>query len=95
MSEIAIQTNHKPRPLVPWMELPEKWQREFDYIEPDERWTPRFAQYKGWVYDVFDTLIAPKDVFPGWSSYHGDSFFSGVLFLVRRDYTVICGTYFS
>ena len=101
MNMPVVKTDNEPRPLLAWVELPDKWQREFDYIEPDDRWSARFAKYKGWVYDVFDTTAIPKapwsatNPFAGWDSYHGDSFFSGVLFRLLEDDTIICGTYFS
>lgn len=77
-------------------DLPDKWVEHFDYLSEDERWESRFVQYRGRVYDVFDTTSVPRgSALSGWDSYHSDSYFSGVVFRLVDDSTVVCGTYYS
>lgn len=98
MSDITIFTNRKPRKLIPLGDLPEKARADFDYMNENDSYAYRFVQYKGVWYDVYDTMRLRKGNPFGdaWDSYHGDSFFSGVLFkLVGDDDEVICGRYIS
>ena len=52
---LNIRTDHIPRTLLTWHELPEAMQKEFDYITPDQQDSPRFVKYKGQYYDAIDT----------------------------------------
>lgn len=99
-----IITNNIPRPLRCVLDLPAKAQKEFDYIEGDERFDPRLVQYKGEWYDVYDTMRCPDPVpadkpspFAGWDSYISETFFSGVLFRFTGPASdeVIVGRYFA
>ena len=89
-----IITNNIPRPLRCVLDLPAKAQKEFDYIEGDERFDPRLVQYKGEWYDVYDTMYCPET---GWDSYISETFFSGVLFRLTGPASdeVIVGRYFA
>ena len=51
---MKVITNHRPRQLVDFIELPAKEQDYFDYVLAHDWDTPRFVQYKGCWYDVFD-----------------------------------------
>lgn len=107
---MQIITNNRPRPMVCAADLPAKVQDDFDYVKWEEGYEPRFVQYKGVWYDVYDTqTIRTASGAPmGWgmvvekdsplASWHGivsDSFFSGVLFKLCDDDTVIVGRYYS
>lgn len=95
---ITIKTDHKPRQMLCFLDLPEKWQSEFDYIEESDKCSARFVFYKRWVYDVFDSMrinhpMSERVEFKGWHGYQPDSYFSGTLFKIPEDEpeAVICG----
>lgn len=80
---LRIITNNHPRELVSWHELPAGVAAEwFDYVtDEDERYSPRFVQYRGSWHDTSDCDgRAPQEAFPGWDLYQSDSFFSGIVF---------------
>jgi hypothetical protein len=99
LMSLTIITNNRPRTLLCAVDLPAQVQADFDYVAWDEGYTPRFVQYKGWWYDVFDTQSVPRQLgfeqFNGWHGIVSDSFFSGVLFKLGDDDTVVCGRYCS
>ena len=94
-----IITNRIPRPLQCLSDLPEKAQKDFNYIECAHQ--PRLVQYKGVWYDVWDSMTCPgaeapeatRHLFSGWDGYISDSYFSGVLFKFADEDRVICATY--
>ena len=97
-----IITNNRPRPMVCLADLPAKVQKDFDYITGayDGKFDLRFVQYKGEWYDVDDSQAvrysrggSAMTEFDGWDSFVSDSFFSGVLFKLCDDDTVIVGRY--
>ena len=105
-----IITNNRPRPMACFADLPAKVQADFDYVLLADHYSPRFALYKGWWYDVYDTqairtapgapmgwaVVVEKDSpLASWHGIQSDSFFSGVLFKLCDDDTVIVGRYFS
>ena len=96
---MQIITNNKPRVLVAYADLPAKAQVEFDYVLLSDAYSPRFVQYKGAWYDVYDSQYTGElgfDQFKGWHGIVSDSFFSGVLFKwVDDGEAVIVGRYFS
>lgn len=96
---MQIITNNKPRTLVAFSDLPIKVQADFDYVEELAWFDPRFVQYKGWWYDVYDSQNITRelgfDQFKGWHGIVSDSFFSGVLFKLCDNDSVIVGRYFS
>ena len=96
---LKIHTNGRKRPLYTLADLPEKAQAEFDYVLLCDAYSPRFVQYKGWWYDVYDSQNVTRelgfDQFKGWHGIVSDSYFSGVLFKLCDDDTVVCGRYFS
>lgn len=98
MTTLTITTNGRRRPLYTVAELPANAQREFAYVSVTDN-SPRFVQYKGWWYDVYDSQNITHelgfDQFKGWHGIVSDSFFSGVLFKLCDDDTVVCGRYFS
>jgi hypothetical protein len=102
MSEVKVITNHVPRLLLDGYELTAKERAEFDYLSDEEMIGRDFVRYRGWVYDIGDTMaITPldrdhpqrADWMRGWDSYVSDSFFSGVLFRFVDDDHVVCATY--
>ena len=92
-NNITITTNNRPRALVWWHDLPTSVQKDFDYLDDNERCQERFVQYKGWWYDVYDTMTVRT--FKGWDSYEPQGFFCGVLFRFVSYNEVICGRYVS
>ena len=107
---MGIKTDNKWRPLAALADLPEKAQKEFEYIDGDSIYDLRFVKYKGVWYDAMDTqritistyrmglamLVAKDHPFAKWSAFISDSFFSGVLFKFDEDFEqVIVGRYCS
>lgn len=101
MDGLRITTNGHPRPILYGWELTEKEREDFDYLSPDELDEHDFVRYKGEVYDLDEFERIPvhegKPVFPGWSGYRSDSFFSGVLIRYPEDddENVVMGWYCS
>jgi hypothetical protein len=99
---MTVKTNRQVRELHAWYELPPaiaaKW---FDYVDEDERYSPRFVKYRGDWHDVneFEYLDdMRKGLFPGtWDGYQSDSFFSGLLvrYTDSQCENVIIGRYYS
>lgn len=109
---MQIITDWKMRPLLALVDLPEKAQKDFDYIEDDDSYSLRFAHYRGTYFDVFDSQRIEPDkgrahpmghamrVHPGsplclFDAIASDSYFSGTLFRLGADDSVMCGRYFS
>jgi hypothetical protein len=107
---MQIITNNRPRPMACFADLPAKVQADFDYVMLADHYSPRFVQYKGEWYDVDDTqairtapgapmgwvVVVEKDSpLVDWHGIQSDSYFSGVLFKLCDDDTVIVGRYFS
>lgn len=94
-----IITNRIPRPLLCLSDLPEKAQKDFEYIEDPHQ--PRLVRYKGEWYDVWDSQRCPgaeapeatRHAFAGWDGYISDSYFSGVLFRFADEDCVVVGRY--
>ncbi len=105
MSNLTVKTNHVPRPVIYWYELTETEQKEFDYLDSDEkRDSASFFRYKGYVYDLgefsyIDHCLHMPQCFSdlkNWQGYLSDSYFSGIVIKYCQDYEyVIAGTYFS
>lgn len=103
----TIRTNRVARDLISFDELTPKEQKDFTYIkDEDERYSTRFARYRGVVYDIWEfSPLAhnkPADTFGGWDGYKGDSYFSGVLMRWAKDDAgktdlerVVMGRYYS
>lgn len=95
---MQIVTNNKPRPMVALWELPEKVQKDFDYVLPDDT-SYRFVKYKGHWMDCFDMQSISREQgfsqFSGWHGIASDTFFSGVLVRFVNDNDVIVGRYYS
>jgi hypothetical protein len=96
--DMQIITNNQPRPMACFADLPAKVQADFDYVLLADHYSPRFVQYKGWWYDVYDSQSITRELgfsqFAGWHGIVSDSFFSGVLFKLCDDDTVIVGRYY-
>jgi hypothetical protein len=90
---MKIITNNHPRDIIAGYELTEDERKEFDYIRIWE--DAQFIRYKGELYDLNDLEQNPG-VFPEWSAYISDTFFSGVLFKFVNDFEqVIMGRYYT
>ena len=88
-----IRTNHHWREPVCFHDLPENERADFDYIEDDDRYSPRLFCYRGTWHDVGEFFrIAPMsngdphalrpaegDPLCEWHGYQSDSFSSGVI----------------
>jgi len=89
--------------------LPAKAQADFDYIEGEDRFSPRMVLYKGTWYDV-NEFFTTSTILHGeladlaaWDAYQSDSYFSGVLLRWARDWStgrpdfeaVVMGNYYS
>jgi hypothetical protein len=104
---LRIITNNIPRGLVAYVDLPESARSDFDYVDEEEHYSPRFAQYRGEWYDTNDMMPTRSDAWGtidafarDWDAYLGDSFFSGILVrLVAGEYgdydTVVMGRYYT
>ena len=88
-----IITNNHQRQMACLAELPDNVRADFSYIMDDERYCPRFVQYKGCWYDVYDSQSVTRD--KGWDGIVSETFFSGVLFRFVGDDEVIVGRYFT
>ena len=58
---MQIFTNWEFRPLQCLADIPEKARADFDYIEEDDSFDPRFIFYRGAWYDVNDTQRIEPD----------------------------------
>jgi hypothetical protein len=50
-----VTTNNHIRPLHSWVDLDEKRQDWFDYLNEEQLYDDRFVKYRGEWYDVMDT----------------------------------------
>ena len=106
---MKVITNNQAREMIPFDDLPLKVQADFDYVEGEDRFSYRFVSYRGCFYDVYDTQVinvAPtfsgfgcnvqkEDPLAKWHSVISESYFSGVVFKLANDESVICGSYTS
>lgn len=51
---MKVITNHKPRQLFAFTDLPAKDQDDFSYVAGDEQHDNRFVRFQASWYDVFD-----------------------------------------
>ena len=93
---MTVRTNNHPRDLLSVADLTAKEAADFDYIEKEDRYSPRLFRYHGSIYDACEFRhTTPIAEFKGWQGYQSDSFFSGILFRFVDDYErVIAATYF-
>ena len=92
---MQIKTNNVPRDLISGSELPPGiMESEFDYVPEDDRYSPRFFQYRGAWYDAHEFVTIGKrsdlrqsfrhdvdDDSPllAWDGIQTDTYFSGIL----------------
>lgn len=102
MADVTIRTNNRPRDLLYWWDLTAKEQKEFDYLDTEDRQQEAsFIRYKGWVYDLGDFMstrgMPEFSPIAGWDGYQGDSYFSGTVVRWVKPHCeqVIIGTYMS
>jgi hypothetical protein len=98
---LRIKTNNVPHDILNWYDLTPKEQKEFDYIQEEDRDGSQFVRYRKWVYDLHDVerindYAQHEPLFKKWHGIISDSFFSGVVFRYVEDFErVVCGTYLS
>src|SRR5271165_3694042 len=102
---LTIKTNRHPYNILYWHELTAKEQKEFDYLDSEERQSnASFFRYRGRVYDLGEFMRVSKPMasdcqlkgIAEWDGYASDSFFSGILVKYVEDSEwVIVATYFS
>lgn len=82
---MKVITNGHRRELLTWHEIPADVRADFDYIDGDGRYEPRFLRYRGEWYDTADMMMSNV---AGWDAATYDTFYSGVLvkFLEGYDY---------
>lgn len=96
----TITTNGHTRELLALADLPESARSEFDYIDEEEFYSPRFVAYRGSWHDVNESaaIYRRSDVSPvfshsvddespllAWDGVTADTYFSGVVFRYARD----------
>lgn len=98
---IEVKSNYQPRQLVCFYDLSEKWQKEFDYIDEDQKYDARFFYYRGWFYDSFEFMVLESEKMPSpyripnyWHGYQSDSYWSGTVLRYCDNFeSVIVGQY--
>jgi hypothetical protein len=92
LSNPIIKTNHQPRPVIFFSEIPEAIRvNEFNYYT-EKDYVGCFFKYKGCYYDVLQFVRLNKNSsFTGWDGIMNQSFFSGLLlkWCNNPDYVVI------
>ena len=78
---IHFITNHKPRAVVSYFDLPEAEQKDFDYIDESERGDYRFFEYLGSWYDLIEFSTDTMDEMRarGFDGISTDSYFSATI----------------
>lgn len=96
---ITIKTNHHWHELLTWHDIPESERADFDYIDSEERFSPRMFCYRGRWYDTNEFFVIPQSLpaeLREWSGYQSDSYFSGVVVRYSDDFEQVqVGTYYS
>lgn len=92
----TVITNGRPRDVITWQDLTPNEQRDFDYLDSDERREEAsFVRYRGAAYDLGEFMPAPSDLAP-WQGIEPDTYFSGVLIrFVDHGESVIMGRYWQ
>lgn len=76
----TLKTNNKPRPLASFNDLPQAERGRFEYVDEEDRDSPRMFLYRGSWYDAEDFECAPHDVAAlGFDGVQADSMFSAVV----------------
>lgn len=88
-------TNNKPRPLVSWHDIPQNIAADwFDYVvNEDDRWTPRFFNYRGSWYDVNDGFEIADNMPRGVDVWRTESVYSAVGIRYDAEYENVVVTY--
>lgn len=104
MTETKIVTNNVPRFTLDWRDLTPKEQKEFDYLDSDDRQSEAtFVRYRGEVYDLGEFMAVDQrshggsggnGAFHGWDGYFAEHAFSAVLvrYADRQCESVVMGT---
>ena len=101
MTDYKITCNNTARNTIEWCDLTDKEKKEFSYIKNPEDGCGPFVRYRGWVYDMGDTMRVETERLPadsplqGWHGYVGESYFHSVLFKFPNNCSmdgVVCAT---
>lgn len=78
---IYFISNHKPRAVVSYLDLPEAEQKNFDYTDAEEHSDYRFFEYLGSWYDLseFTTDTTDEMRARGFDGISTDSYFSATV----------------
>jgi hypothetical protein len=98
---IEVRSNYQARNLVCFYDLSQKWQKEFDYIEEDQKYDARFFEYRGWVFDSHEFMRIESEKMPApyrisnyWHGYQSGTYWSGIVIRHCSDYeSIIVGQY--
>ena len=82
----TIISNHKPRELSCWFDIPGSERDDFDYVEESDRYNYRFFKYLDYWYDLHEFEHATGDIrAAGWHGWQTDSYFSATLIKYNDD----------
>jgi hypothetical protein len=108
--KMKIICNNKPRQMISFYDVPIKSQSDFDYLDDSAKCDYRIVKYKGHYYDVYDTqrievthgapmgwamVVTPESPLAKFDSIISESYFSGILFKLSCDDSVIVARYFE
>ena len=96
---MKIKTNNHWNNFLYGYELTEEEKKQFDYMGSEELECGSFLRYKGYCYSLDDFMWIKHNSnpdFSGWTGYHSNSFFSGVVIKLSDDtFQYQIGTYIS
>lgn len=98
MNDITIVSNHHWHRLRYRYDVPaEVLADQFAHLTEDDGNDDGYFQYRGWWYHMSDFTGTTGELHrKGWSGYHGDSYFSGVVIMLDKHGERYCaGTYYS
>ena len=95
---VKIITNNQPRPLLDWVNLTEREQKEISDLLPSDMWDSNlYFRYKQQVYPLSEILAVGRNPsLAQWDGYSPDTYFSGIVTkLVPEMDSIIVGRYLS
>lgn len=95
MPKVTIKTNHQPRPIINFNDIPKKI-RESEFSYHEEEFQGPFFKFKNQYYDISEFKVINQRVtdLKGWDGIMQQGFFSGIL--IKWHYSdVVIGTYYS
>ena len=92
VNKMEIVTNNKPRYIVSFFELKEKYQKEMLETYGEDAKELQFFTYKNYVYCLDDFCTTGDDLRMQWDAYLTTSYFSAILIrLTNYNSEVIVG----